>query len=803
MKDRRIYPVAIQDPRNENIYAQYPADAAAWLWHDSCKRIYDESMVEFRLELELPSAKEEICFVSADNRFEIFLDGEFLGMGPDRGDKDHWAFSSLEVDFSAGKHVLLARCWFYPDSSGIMPLAQMIENPGFLFGVQAPDDQPLFNTGKAPWKVAKLSGIHYDSPFGWATGKGCSVDFTEYFAPRNWTEPCIQMHPRNNNDWGGKMGGWRLCPSNLPEQMRDEYRGKIKVRAVMDSFGDPGRPFLIPEEFTKESPEMKKWQNFFDNGGPITIDPNVTVGILIDAENYLCAYNELTAVHGKNACVRIATTESLQTEKADICAKGNRNDVAGKFWPCAFQWDEFKNFDGNVHTFTPIWWRAGRFALITIRTFDEPLTIQSLRFMESRYPVEPESSFTADDPRIQDVQPMLVRAMQSCMHETYMDCPYYEQLMYVGDTRLEVLTTYTLAQSPRLPLRALHLFDWSRSVWDGVTAEHYPGRGSQLSCTFSMIWAFMVRDFMMYRNFDSTDEFLHLRRSVRAMLTAMGEYVNEDGIIEHLPGWSFVDWVREWLAGIPYPKKNGGRAAIFSMLYLMSLRAGIELETKLLPGKDGNFSDYYQFCFDRTADAVKKLFWKEEAALFSDEETGEHYSMHAQCLAILSGAIEGQQAERCFQAMMAKDDIAKPTLYFIHYLFDTFCKLGKAEMILDYLNIWTDMKDKGAVTTWEAPEPTRSDCHAWGAHLYYHYFSSIAGIRPASAGFRTVNVIPALGNLKNINGSLIHPDGKITFSFCKADDGILSGEITLPDSVTGKLTANGKTVPLNAGKNVF
>ena len=31
-----------------------------------------------------------------------------------------------------------------------------------------------------------------------------------------------------------------------------------------------------------------------------------------------------------------------------------------------------------------------------------------------------------------------------CAHETYMDCPYYEQLQYGGDTRLEILATYSL-----------------------------------------------------------------------------------------------------------------------------------------------------------------------------------------------------------------------------------------------------------------------------------------------------------------------------------------------------------------------
>ena len=36
-----------------------------------------------------------------------------------------------------------------------------------------------------------------------------------------------------------------------------------------------------------------------------------------------------------------------------------------------------------------------------------------------------------------------------CAHETYMDCPYYEQMMYVGDTRLEVLTTYAISRDDR------------------------------------------------------------------------------------------------------------------------------------------------------------------------------------------------------------------------------------------------------------------------------------------------------------------------------------------------------------------
>ena len=40
-----------------------------------------------------------------------------------------------------------------------------------------------------------------------------------------------------------------------------------------------------------------------------------------------------------------------------------------------------------------------------------------------------------------------------CAHETYMDCPYYEQLQYDGDTRLELLTTYAMTRDDRLNRR--------------------------------------------------------------------------------------------------------------------------------------------------------------------------------------------------------------------------------------------------------------------------------------------------------------------------------------------------------------
>ena len=43
-----------------------------------------------------------------------------------------------------------------------------------------------------------------------------------------------------------------------------------------------------------------------------------------------------------------------------------------------------------------------------------------------------------------------------------MDTPYWEQLQYVGDTRIQALISYAVTGDDRLPLQALRAFDQSR-----------------------------------------------------------------------------------------------------------------------------------------------------------------------------------------------------------------------------------------------------------------------------------------------------------------------------------------------------
>ena len=122
--------------------------------------------------------------------------------------------------------------------------------------------------------------------------------------------------------------------------------------------------------------------------------------------------------------------------------------------------------------------------------------------------------------------------------------------------------------------------------------------------------------------------------------------------------------------------------------------------------------------------------------------------------------------------------------------------------LFDRLKLWFDLKGMGFKTTLEAPEPSRSDCHAWGAHPMFHYYATILGIRPTSPGFATVSVRPQLGPLQWVEGTMVHPKGLIVVDM-KQTNGIVSGSVRLPTGVTGTVFANGNAYPVGDARAGF
>ena len=271
--------------------------------------------------------------------------------------------------------------------------------------------------------------------------------------------------------------------------------------------------------------------------------------------------------------------------------------------------------------------------------------------------------------------------------------------------------------------------------------------------------------------------------------------LNVDGLLQAPIGWNFVDWVPGWRGGVPADGDAGVSGPLnWHLVYTLALMAELEAwcgEPELAERCHRHASDL--------SGKASTFFWDDKRQLFSDDAATKEFSEHCQCLALLGGKLNADRAKAVGDALLKDQNLQRTTIYFTHYLFETYRLLGRSDRTMDRMKLWFDLSAQGFKTTPESPEPTRSDCHAWGAHPLYHYFASILGIRPGSLGFETVTVKPQLGPMQRASGSLVHPKGMIEMD-AEGDAKRIDVTLTLPAGVTGKLLFGGKTTPLHEGK---
>jgi alpha-L-rhamnosidase len=769
-------------------WAKFGVWPAHWI---SVPQVAEKFVAAYKLHFEIATARSVVIHVAADEQYQLFLDGERIGRGPERGDVDCWYFESYELQLAAGEHTLAARVWSLGDGA---PHAQISLYHGFLL---CPEDEGLLEvmaTGQASWQAKALSGYGFISSLSAeATGENVRIDGTTFDWGHEsgygdgWAEVVKKSPGVRMGEHPAVLLHHQLAPTTLPP-MLDEVRRGFRVRHVAAT---PAPTTEIPVRATDSiAAEVELWQAMLHGGEAVIIPPHTARRVIVDLEEYYCAWPEIVLSSGRGARVRVHWSEGL-FQSLDTWEKGNRDDLEGKFFAAYGHkiygysedgpGDEFWPDGGAGRCFAPLWWQAGRYVEIQVQTADEPLTIDSFLIRETRYPLEVEGSFRSDVPQLDNLMPMMVRALQMCAHETYMDCPYYEQLMYVGDTRLEVLATYVLTRDDRLPRKALRMFDVSR-IHNGLTCSHYPSRYRQIIAPFSLWWVAMCHDYALWRG---DPEFMRsLLPGVRAVCNYFAGLINSDGLLTAPTGWNFTDWVigdggnqfekAQWPDGIP-PDAAQGISGIQNWHTASTFKLASELEGWF---GEPELEQLQARRAHNLAAATDKFFWSDERGLYADDLQHERWSEHAQCLALLSGLMPAHKVVRLGEGLLTAPDLARTTIYFSFYLFEAHRVLGRIDALVERMRDWQILLDDGLKTTIEQPEPTRSDCHAWGAHPLFHYYATLAGIRPVAPGFTQVAITPQLGPLRELEARMPHPQGEI---YVRVSGGEV--EVTLPDGV--------------------
>jgi hypothetical protein len=272
----------------------------------------------------------------------------------------------------------------------------------------------------------------------------------------------------------------------------------------------------------------------------------------------------------------------------------------------------------------------------------------------------------------------------------------------------------------------------------------------------------------------------------------------KDDILTAPYGWNFTDWVPEWCKGIA-PDSMSEPSGILNAQLVYTLLRKAELEDAY---GDPRLAERDRDIAEKVMQATFKLFWNEEKGILADNLSHNSFSEHAQCLALLTGMVPADKKERMVEGLLNIPDLAHTTIYFSHYLFETLYQLDRIDVFFERLGLWFDLEKTGFKTTFEAPEPSRSDCHAWAAHPIYHFYASILGIRPIAGEFKKVRIMPKPGNLKEIEGIIPHPNGIISVRLYLGE-GTKMIDICLPDGVTGEFVWEEMVIELESGGTVI
>ena len=368
-------------------------------------------------------------------------------------------------------------------------------------------------------------------------------------------------------------------------------------------------------------------------------------------------------------------------------------------------------------------------------------------------------------------------------------------MQYVGDSRIEALLSVYQSGDDRLMRTALQHFDESRLA-EGLTRSSYPSSTPQVIPPFSLWWIGMIHDYWMLR--DDPAFVRGLLPGTRGVLDWFERHLAADGLLGPMPWWNFVDWAYPD-TGVPPGGSTGGSTAI-ALQFAIALREAAELEHAL---GHAERAPRYRALADRALQAFHARAWDEERGLFADTPEKRVFTQQTNTLAVLAGAVPADQQRAVMEKVLTDSSLIQASYYFRFYVDEALRRSGVADQYLERLEPWREMLRNGLTATAETPEPTRSDSHAWSAHPNYHLLATVAGLRPAEPGFRSIAVAPALGSLRRIEAQMPHPKGPVSVRLRRAGASGVTAEVALPQGSRGVSTGMANRFRSSPAATVF
>lgn len=726
--------------------------------------------VYFRRTVHLPHVPAQaIAHVSADGRYQLYVNGTRVGRGPARCDPLWQYYDSYDLSplLQAGTNVIAVLVHSYGRDMAWYQLpraewARAFGCGGFFFqcDIERPDGTSIAVHSDETWRCRVADAWERDVPAG-------AVGFPELYdarrEPLGWATPDF-----DDSDWEAAEILRRqainrgpdvrpfpvMVPRDIPFLLEEE---RLPIAVV--SCGEAAEPESLDEVASAVAAERlqplercrvtcpEALLSEDDTYTEIRTAPRRNVGLVLDFGRTVSGYPRLVLDGSSGAIVDIAYSERLTNGLVEVSRAS----------PIISQNVHRLILREGVQTWEQFQWAGFRYLQLIFRSCERPVRVHRAAVNFTSYPVGKRGSFACSDPLLTRLWEMGTDTLQLCMHDGYEDCPSREQRQWVGDAYVEMLVNFAAFGDTRLAAKLLRQAAQSQRA-DGMTHMAPPGdvvsAWSEFIPDYCLYWVMTIAEYARY----SGDIALarELFPSVAKAMAWFERHLDEHGLLESVPGWVFIDWaeVDRW-----------GECAALNALYCHTLRQAAQIARWSGVASEAK---RYKALAARVRRALNKHLWDQERGVYVDARVdgrrGRRVSQQTNALCIaydiaprgrwprILAAITDEGRLRATStgpgdpAVRDFDEerqvvLAQP--FFTHHLHRALARAGQHRLLVDNIRRrWGAMLEAGATTFWEHWHGRDSQCHAWSATPTYDLSTEVLGVAPLEPGFRQFVVAP-------------------------------------------------------------
>lgn len=651
-----------------------------------------DAYVNFRSAFTLDAAPEAAqCWISADSRYRLWINGVFVGRGPERS----WP-SSMAVDQRSVTNLL---------RPGRNHIAVQVHSPGHshfahvhggacgLVGWLEVDGTTVLTTGPH-WKARRDRS--WSDRVERVSIYGTGVEDRDLRLEADWVEA-------DASDWEAARV---VQAAEGPIWQRLRPRTTALPQEDVLPLGQPwqvrvGRTLAFSED--PHSDLRKAFSSSAPGPAPALLPAGTSAIWVFDlGESRACLGGvELTAAGGERLLISYAEKlrdgELLLPDPETYC----------RMRPT----DRFTLRPGRqvVEGFTP---RGARYLVFAL----EGGGVAPAPKFHARLPVTPvaERPLPPLGPELQGVAEMCRRTTLNCLQDGFVDGVWRESSLWLGDAVAQDWALRGISDDPRPLLFAIEMAAEGADA-EGLLPSVLPGEVPAYAVTdYNFSWVELLSGCATHPGIDEPEAVWQRHwGTLTRMLERMASFRGADGLLRNPPGRRlFLDWS-------PMSRAEPNLTLNLRYLHALRLAAG-------MAGRVGRTADWAE----EAGELARALQGHRAPDGWRESPGGEAASQLGLALLILTGVVEGAEAEGLADRIVARSldlrdgpvegqpALASPFMH--HYLFLALQRLGRRDAIRAIIAArWGRWVREGRVTTpenWSIDFPDGSACHGFSAH---------------------------------------------------------------------------------------